>query len=134
MKATPGAARGAGAGAKVLVIDDDATFGRLIQRRLSNSGYAADYRDCPFGATTEIARGAYALVVLDVNMPGLSGPGLVEALRYGRRPVTAKVLLMSSADDDVLRRIAEHCQADGFVGKGAAWSEVLSCVRAILAK
>lgn len=132
MKAAPSAARGVGA--KVLVIDDDPTFGRLVQRRLSNRGYVVDYRDCPFGATTEIARGAYALVVLDVNMPGLTGPGLVEALRYGRRPVAVKVLLMSSVDEDVLRRIAEHCQADGFVSKGAIWSEVLSIVRAILTK
>ena len=70
--------RGVGISGKqrILVIDDDAKLGEHTRRRVESLGFEAELHHGSFGVTSRVAGGNYALLLLDVNMPGLPGDEL----------------------------------------------------------
>jgi DNA-binding NarL/FixJ family response regulator len=60
------------------------------------------------------------LVILDVNMPGMSG--FEAALHIKRRTPATKVIIVSSDDDPDLGSAALDCGADDFLWKGSIGS------------
>lgn len=69
------------AGLRALVADDNATNRRILGAFLSGLGIdatlAADGRE----AVAAYAPGAFDVVLLDISMPGLDGPGALQAIR-----------------------------------------------------
>jgi len=53
-----------------------------------------------------------------VNMPALSGEGLIGVLRSRPQTKDARVLLYSSNDEDSLRRAAVRLGIEGYIAKG----------------
>jgi two-component system cell cycle sensor histidine kinase/response regulator CckA len=78
-----------------LVVDDDAVVRRVVQGHLSSAGYRIFEAEDGQEALEVLERtGPVSLVIVDLVMPRLNGPGLVaEVLR--RRP-SQQVLLMSA--------------------------------------
>jgi CheY-like chemotaxis protein len=103
---------------KVLVVDDDTVHLVLTQELLAAEGYDALVHSTAFGATEKVIRERPQVVLLDVNMPALSGEGLVAVLRARGLMATTKVLLYSSNDEEALRRAAERLGVLGYVCKG----------------
>ena len=82
-----------------MVVDDEADLLRFLQSVLTEDGYeviAAKNADTAIQAFDRLAR-CPDLLLVDVVMPGMSGPMLVERLR-GIEP-ELKVLFMSVFDD-----------------------------------
>jgi two-component system, cell cycle sensor histidine kinase and response regulator CckA len=79
----------------VLIVDDDAIVRRVVQGHLSDAGYRIFEAEDGQEALEVLDRtGSVNLVIVDMVMPRLNGPGLVaELLR--RRP-SQQVLLMSA--------------------------------------
>jgi len=82
----------------VLVVDDDAVVRRVVQGHLSSSGYRIFEAEDGQEALEVLERtGPVGLVIIDLVMPRLDGPGLArEVLR--RRP-SQPLLLMSAYPD-----------------------------------
>lgn len=83
----------------ILVVDDEHTVREYARKALTRAGHvvlAADGGE----AALRVAAGAPALdaVVSDVVMPGLDGPGLVQALRV-ERPGLPVVLISGYAEE-----------------------------------
>jgi DNA-binding response OmpR family regulator len=104
-------------GVKVLIVDDDASFGTLLQRRLERRGLHVVFRDTPFGIVNELGRGQYDVVVLDVRMPALDGTHLSRLIRSRPRLGSAAILLCSSMDDDELQQLTREYGATGYFNK-----------------
>ena len=79
----------------VLIVDDDAIVRRVVQGHLSDAGYRIFEAEDGQEALEVLDRaGSVSLVIVDMVMPRLNGPGLVaELLR--RRP-SQPVLLISA--------------------------------------
>ncbi|ABC80759.1 response regulator [Anaeromyxobacter dehalogenans] len=103
---------------KILVVDDDATHLLLTRELLEAEGYEVQVHQSAFGATERIIQHAPDLVLMDVNMPALSGEGLVGVLRRREWTRDVRVLLHSSNDEHALRASAERLGIDGYVPKG----------------
>jgi CheY-like chemotaxis protein len=87
------------AGRTILVVDDEPDVLRLLQSILTEDGYeviAARSADSAIKAFAGLSRRPDLLLV-DVVMPGMSGPMLVENLR--KNELDLKVLFMSGYDD-----------------------------------
>jgi two-component system cell cycle sensor histidine kinase/response regulator CckA len=87
------------AGRTVLIVDDEPDLLRLLQSVLTEDGYevvATKDADSAIQAFDNLAR-CPDLLLVDVVMPGMSGPMLVEHLR-GIQP-DLKVLFMSGYDE-----------------------------------
>ncbi len=113
---------------KILVIDDDElhlyTTSELLQdeqwlvfTHKSNHG---------IGVTTLVKELQPDLILLDVNMPGLSGDQLAKLLRW-----RASFIFYSSNDEDSLRDYAVRYGAKGYICKGCI-GELKKKVKSIL--
>ncbi len=112
---------------QVLIVDDDADFGELTQRRLRSIDADVVFHEGPEGAIERIGEGGFALVLLDINMPGLSGLQILDALK--QRGDADKVVLFSSMDERALEEIAKTAGVD-YLSKSASKDELLARVAA----
>lgn len=80
-------------------------------------------------ALREILRLRPDVAVIDVQMPGLSGPGVVEALMG--EDVPTRVLLMSGLATTEMAQRALEAGADGFIDKQATAEELCAALWAV---
>jgi CheY-like chemotaxis protein len=103
---------------RIMIIDDDRTHLLTTQELLEDDGYEVLTHVSGFGATERIMVARPDLVLLDVNMPALSGEALLPILK-GRESIKATpVVLHSSNDESTLRTTATRLGAAGYVCKG----------------
>jgi len=117
---------------RILIIDDDevvlATTGALLQA----AGYEVSTHVGPFGATSAIAESLPDLVLVDVEMPGLSGAVLTALVRGKAQFDGIRIYFFSSQDEEGLRASVEESGADGYILKGDR-EELQRRVAAVLA-
>ncbi len=89
---------------KVLVADDDGDLRDLIAFTLSQSGYLVlKAADGP-SAVRRFEEESPDLVVLDINMPGLSGFQVCEAIRKRSR-IPVMMLTVRGEEEDLVRAL-----------------------------
>jgi DNA-binding response OmpR family regulator len=117
--------------ANILIIDDDPVYAGMMEQRLVRAGHEVELHIGPFGSTSAARRPGLDLVVLDVFMPGLDGPEVLELIRRGpgARP---RVVFCSSMDAEALGELALRHQVNGFIPKSASRQQVLECIEAVL--
>ena len=72
------------------------------------------------------------LIIMDISMPVMDG---VEATQIIRREVpTAKVLVLSQNDPEILARQAAAADAHGFVAKTELFGNLLATMKCVLAR
>ena|SRR5690606_15937764 len=114
----------------VLVIDDDLSFGELTRRRLERMNLNVDFYPRGEGAMARIVEGQFDLVIVDVNMPGMSGLQLVDMLRTSNRQT--QVLLYSSLETSELRAAAERHGVSAYLPKSASGKDLEAFVRELI--
>ena len=102
---------------RVLVVDDDAVARQVVTTILSAQGYEVMVRTEALGTMAVIVRERPDIVVLDVNMPGLSGDALARLVssKAGHIP---RVILHSSQSKNELSKLAREAGALGCIEKG----------------
>jgi DNA-binding NarL/FixJ family response regulator len=100
--------------ARVLVVDDHATFRAVARRLLEHAGYDV-VGEAPDGAQAIVLAGDLVpeLVLLDVHLPDMSGFAVAERLAG-----TAIVVMTSTHEEPELDEIARSHGAWGFIPKG----------------
>jgi EAL domain-containing protein (putative c-di-GMP-specific phosphodiesterase class I) len=88
------------AGKRLLVMDDDPAFARLVQRVAEPLGYDAVAAADAAGFRDVVGRGELSAIILDLNMPGVDGIELLRELSQAR--CTIPVLLSSGVEGKVL--------------------------------
>jgi two-component system OmpR family response regulator len=114
---------------RLLIVDDDPGIRELTAAFLSQHGYVVD--TASGGVEMRAALGAreYALVVLDVMMPGEDG---LTILRGMNRETGPAVILHSVIGEDVDRIVGLEMGADDYVAKPANPRELLARIRSVL--
>jgi len=102
----------------VLLIDDDERHLLTAKGIIEALGYSVETHSSPFGSTEKIVTIKPDMVLLDVNMPALSGDRLCELLRSEPELKNIQIYLYSSNDEDILRKSVRQYQADGYICKG----------------
>jgi DNA-binding response OmpR family regulator len=110
---------------RVLVVDDDGMYLELVERSLRGYGMEVTTTDSSLGVSNLIRLLEPDVVLLDVNIPALSGDALLGLARR-TAPERTKFVLFSSADEGALRRRALDCRADGYITKSTAAADLAS--------
>jgi len=76
----------------ILVVDDEEYICRLVARILEGNGYACTQVAGGAEALAAIGSGDYALVISDINMPGMSGLELLATIRQTRPDIAVSML------------------------------------------
>ena len=97
-----------------LVVDDDRVSLEVTRERLERAGFEVVTRESALGTSAFIMKEKPDYVLLDVNMPGLTGDALAKLLKG--RP-HSRVILHSCADRHRLAQLARECGAAGVIEK-----------------
>jgi CheY-like chemotaxis protein len=100
---------------KVLVVDDDPTVRKSIDRVLSNKGYAVITAQNGEEALRKLNEEKYDLVYTDIRMPGVDGLEVAEQLK-ARKPWTPVVIITGYGTDEAQAR-AKAAGVASFVQK-----------------
>jgi DNA-binding response OmpR family regulator len=112
----------------IVLVDDSPTVRSMVQLVLGSAGYRVLTLDGPVGFKPILQRERPALVLVDVTMPALEGPKLVEITRRNRLH-ECPILLYSARSDAELAGLASSCGASGYIKKGSGPLELLQAVR-----
>lgn len=103
---------------KILVIDDDKKHLITVKEILEGEGHDVYMHDQPFGSTYLVKTLAPDLILLDINMPGLSGDALAKVIRSHSRTKDIPIVFYSSNDEDTLRQMVLFHKVKGYICKG----------------
>ena len=113
----------------ILLIDDDTELSAMLEDYLGRHGFAVRTEHHGESGLERALREQYALVLLDVMLPGMDG---FEVLRRLRARSQVSVLLLTARGEDVDRIVGLEIGADDYLSKPFNPRELLARVRAIL--
>lgn len=95
-------------GERVLIVEDDPAIRDLLHTRLSLAGYRSQHVSSGWTALLVMQDFRPDAVILDINMPGLDGFGVLETKRArgAIRDIPVMVLTARSAADDIRKALA----------------------------
>jgi|SwirhisoilCB1_FD_contig_111_565190_length_1352_multi_2_in_0_out_0_2 two-component system, OmpR family, response regulator CpxR len=114
---------------RVLIVDDDSELGELLGEYLLNEGLSLEFAQDGNTGLKQALTGQYALVILDVMLPGLNG---FEVLRQLRAQSHVPVLMLTARGDDIDRIVGLEIGADDYLAKPFNPRELVARVHAIL--
>lgn len=114
---------------RVLIVDDDTELGELLGEFLASEDFALEFAHDGNTGLRKAISGGYALIVLDVMLPGLNG---FELLRQLRTQSQVPVLMLTARGDDVDRIVGLEIGADDYLPKPFNPRELAARVHAIL--
>ena len=116
----------------VCVVDDDESMRRSLRRLLTSAGYTAEtFSSAEDYLAREIFQGALCLL-LDVRMPGLTGPALQEALE--ERGACEQIVFISGHGDVPTATRAMKKGAVDFLTKPFDGEELIQAVKRALGR
>jgi DNA-binding response OmpR family regulator len=115
---------------RVLLVEDDALLGDGIRAGLKQSGFAVDWVQDGQAAKLALETEAYALLVLDLGLPKLSGTDLLKWLRG--RELKLPVLILTARDTVSDRVAGLNAGADDYLIKPFDLDELIARLNALL--
>lgn len=115
---------------RILIAEDEPKTGSYLKQGLSEAGFVVDIVRDGVDAVHYALTQDYALIILDVMLPGKDGWSVLRALRDARRDVP---VLFLTAKDQVEDRVKGlELGADDYLVKPFAFSELLARIRTVL--
>jgi twitching motility two-component system response regulator PilG len=105
-----------GEGKRVLVVDDSESVRKLMEVKLSAKGIRADFAEDGETALSMARKNDYALVFLDVMLPGIDGYEVCRHLKKDLE-IKGKVLMLTSRSSRMDRLRGSLSTADGYLTK-----------------
>jgi len=79
---------------RLLIVEDEDTLCRSLQRVLHREGYDVDIADSAESAFSLLEHGSYDLIITDIILPGISGIELLT--KYRRTNPAQKVMVITA--------------------------------------
>ena len=115
---------------RILLIEDDPMIGRGLCQALQDGGISVDWVRDGINGSEAMAVGTYALVLLDLGLPGRAG---TEILRMARNAGDKTPVLVITARDELDDRVAGlDLGADDYLVKPFELRELMARIRAVV--
>src|SRR5262245_55843805 len=114
---------------RILVVDDDPQIRRVMRVTLTGQGYEVDDAKDGEAALEKLRDQRFDLVLLDMNMPGMSG---LEACRAIRAQSEIAIIMLTVRDTESDKVEALDAGADDYITKPYNPPELLARIRAAL--
>lgn len=115
---------------RILLVEDDALLGDGVRAGLKQAGFAVDWSQDGQAAKLALQTEDYAVLVLDLGLPKLSGTDLLKWLRATHSKVPVLVL---TARDTVADRVSGlNAGADDYLIKPFDLDELIARINALL--
>lgn len=108
-----------GTGGRILVIDDEPFLLEAAARVLRAAGHEVHTCEQWAGAAHVIMTTRPDVILLDYNMPALTGDNVCAILKRTMADLVPLVFIHSSEPEDELVQIVARCGADGYIRKSS---------------
>ena len=115
---------------KILIVEDDPQMRELIERGLTADGYETHAVDNGVDALIAVSTEEFALAVIDVMLPQMSGFEICRRIRQSGSSIPLLLLTARNAVED--RVFGLDAGADDYLTKPFAFVELSARVRALL--
>ena len=113
---------------RVLIVEDNSSFSRVLRDEIQNSGYEAVVVDNGVDALLRFLEGGIDIILMDVVMPKLSG---IDALRIIRKiDPTARVVIITGNPTDEMRKETIKLGAMDFLTKPFSLKSLIEVIKA----
>jgi len=100
---------------RILVVDDEVKVCSLLRMMLEEMGHEVMVTIDAAAVVPLVDKRYYDLVLLDINMPHLSGIEVIQRLRARNRLI--KIIVVTAVDNAIARQYIEELGIDGYVVK-----------------
>jgi two-component system, OmpR family, response regulator len=114
---------------RILIAEDDSLLAEGLTRSLRDAGYAVDCVKTGAEADSATAAFEFDLLILDLNLPKMSGSEVLRRLRSRSRQLPVLILTAQNGVEDRVRGL--DLGADDFLAKPFALEELKARVRAL---
>ena len=114
---------------RILIVDDDEGIRSLVSSFLEKHGFQVDTAGDPMEMRRKLAQSQFALIVLDVMMPGEDGLTALKALQKSGGP---PVIMLSAVGTDIDRIVGLEVGAEDYLAKPCNHRELLARIRTVL--
>ncbi|MCX6555226.1 MAG: response regulator [Candidatus Aminicenantes bacterium] len=108
--------------ARILIVDDEPNISHLLSRLIAAKGYGCQVCDSGAEALAAITGGDFALVISDINMPGMSGIELLSAIKKSRPDIA--VIMLTAVNDQATAIRSLELGAFGYIVKPFEANEI----------
>lgn len=114
---------------RILIAEDDAPLATFIAKAFNSEDHHTEIAPTGDDALQRVQRGGLDLLILDLNLPVISG---TEVLQKVRKADTEIPILILTATDEVAERVAcLDAGADDYLTKPFSFSELSARIRAV---
>jgi len=113
----------------ILVVDDEPNITRLLGMYLTKEGYTVEMAADGAAAVAKARATRYALILLDLMLPGMDG---LEVCRTLRRTSDVPIIMLTARSEDVDKIVGLEVGADDYVTKPFNPRELVARVKAVL--
>src|SRR5512143_2451234 len=115
---------------RLLIVEDEQTLARYLQRGLQEAAWTADVCASVDEAWRLLLLNPYDLIVLDLGLPGADGSVLLRRVREAGMDMPVLILTARGSVED--RVAGLNAGADDYVSKPFAFAELLARLHALL--
>jgi len=115
---------------KIIVVDDDARLRDLLNRYLTEQGYAVFEVPAATEMNRQLGRERYDLMILDLMLPGEDGLSICRRLRGAGESMP--IIMLTAKGDDVDRIVGLEVGADDYLPKPFNPRELVARIQAVL--
>lgn len=115
----------------ILIVDDDEVMRMLMRQFLEGEGYMVVEEEDGIGALGKLAEQSFDLIILDIAMPGIDGPGVCEHIRSSMTD-PPPVLMVTALDDEKSIERSYGAGAVDYIRKPLRWPVLKNRIRYIL--
>jgi len=116
---------------KALVVEDDGDIVELVSLYLGKDGWDVESVADGKRALERVRRGAYQLIILDIQLPGMDGLAVCAELRRDKASASIPLVMLTARGDESDRVVGLEMGADDYVVKPFSPKELLARVRAL---
>ncbi len=117
---------------KILIVDDEPDIVDLVSYNLKKDGFRVTTASDGEEALHKIRKDKFALVVLDLMLPGMQGVELCRIIRNEPRTAGTPIIMLTAKGEEVDRVIGLESGADDYMTKPFSARELIARIKAVL--
>lgn len=119
---------------KILIVQDSPTINRILKSRLEPSGFLVDICETGEEGVEKAKACDYQLVLLDCNLPGISGVDVCRILKKEEKFRNIPIVFMSAEDEEKLVEIVKNEGASNYISFASSFDgkEFINKIKKIL--
>ena len=117
---------------RILLVDDDDTLRRVLKDQMNLLGYPLDEAEDGLAALQKLENGNYSVMLLDINMPGMSGIDVLKFIR--EKGLDCRVIMLTGRVGFSVGKESMKLGADEYITKPFTMEYLMSSIKRVLAK